>query len=136
MRSQWLLGVLSTLLLGAGPAPAVELGAKLPGGTALRDLRGSRRALHDFKNNKAVVLVFLGTDCPLSNLSLPRLLELEKKYRDKAVQFLAVYPNEKEDLEHLAVHSYDRDVPFPVLKDAGQKLADQAGVTRVPSVAV
>jgi thiol-disulfide isomerase/thioredoxin len=136
MRSQWLLGVLATLLLGVGPVPAVELGAKVPGGSTLRDLRGSRRALHDFKNYKAVVLVFLGTECPVSNLYLPRLLELEKKYRDKEVQFLAVYPNEKEDLDQVAVHSYDRDIPFPVLKDAGQKLADQAGVTRVPSVAV
>src|SRR5262249_51407010 len=33
-------------------------------------------------------------------------------------------------------HSYDRGVPFPVLKDFGQKLADALGVTRVPTVVV
>src|SRR5262249_60115530 len=50
--------------------------------------------------------------------------------------FLAVYPNEAEDLDQIAAHAYDRNVPFPVLKDVGQKLADNLGVTRVPSVAV
>src|SRR5207245_383326 len=30
----------------------------------------------------------------------------------------------------------DRDIPFPALKDADQRLADAVGVSRVPSVAV
>ena len=42
------------------------------------------------------------------------------------MQFLAVYPNEPEDLDQIAGHAYDRDMPFPVLKDFGQKLADAA----------
>jgi hypothetical protein len=117
------------------PAP-VAPGQKVPGGSVLRDLRGSRRSLHDFKDNKAVVLVFLGTQCPVSNLYVPSVLEMEKKYREQGVLFLAVYPNDGEDLDQIAMHSHDRDVPFPVLKDVGQILADQVGVTRVPSVAV
>ena len=36
---------------------------------------------------------------------------------------MAVYPNEGEDLDKVSMHAYDRDVPFPVLKDFGQKLA-------------
>ncbi len=83
-------------------------------------------------NHKAVVLAFVGAECPVSNLYLPGLIELEKKYRGKEVQFLAVYPNDAEDLDQVAAHAYDRDVPFPVLKDVGQKLADALGVTRVP----
>ncbi len=34
------------------------------------------------------------------------------------------------------MHAYDRDVPFPVLKDFGQRLADMLGVARVPAVVV
>src|SRR5205823_7017491 len=41
-----------------------------------------------------------------------------------------------EDLGQVAGHAHDRDVPFTVLKDFGQKLADRLGVTRVPTVVV
>src|SRR5262249_12435740 len=100
------------LLLGPGEAaagekPALALGDKVPNRTSPRDLRGNRRALHDFKNNKAIVLVFLGAECPVSNLYAPGLIALEKKYRPKQVQFLAIYPNEHEDLDRIARHSYD-----------------------------
>lgn len=129
--------VLGFLLGSLGNAPAATtVGDKVSNTGSLRDLRGNRRALHTFKDHKAVVLVFLGTDCPISNLYLPSLLEMEKKYRGQGVQFLAVYPNESEDLDTVAAHAHDRDVPFPVLKDFGQALADEVGVTRVPTVAV
>lgn len=114
----------------------VPIGAKIEKGAVLRDVRGNRRSLHDFSDNRVLVVAFLGTQCPVANLYVPRLMELEKKYRSKEVQFLAVYPNESEDLDQIAAHAYDRDVPFPVLKDVGQKLAWAAGVTRVPTVLV
>ncbi len=117
-------------------ATTLAIGAKAAEGNSLRDLRGNRRSLHSFKGNKAIVVLFLGAECPLSNLYLPGVIELEKRLRAKQVQFLAVYPNEHEDLDQVGMHSYDRDVPFPVLKDFGQRLADALGVTRVPTVVV
>ncbi len=142
MRRCWGWGIVVLGLL-AGPALGAEekvkpiaLGARLPRGGVLRDLRGNRRSVHDFKGHRAVVLAFVGCDCPLSNLYLPELLAREKDYRKKQVQLLAVYPNEREDLDQIATHSSDRDVPFPVLKDAGGKLAGLLGVTRVPAVVV
>jgi peroxiredoxin len=127
-------------LLGlAAPAPAGEttpLGTKVADVGTVRDLRGNRRALHSFAGHRALVLAFVGTDCPISNLYLPALVDLEKRYRTQNVQFLAVYPNESEDLDQIAAHASDRDVPFPVLKDCGQRLADAVGVNRVPSVAI
>src|SRR5690349_3513244 len=83
------------------------IGAKAPDRGSLRDLRGNRRSLYSFKDNRAIVLAFLGADCPLSNLYVPRLLELEKKYRAKGAQFLAVYANEHEDLDRVALHTHD-----------------------------
>jgi peroxiredoxin len=120
----------------AAKTKALAVGDEAPANNNLRDLRGNRRALHDFKGNSAIVLAFLGTECPVTNVSLPNLIALEKKYRPRKVQFLAVYPNQQEDLDAVAAHAYDRDLPFPVLKDFGQKLADRLGVTRVPTVVV
>ncbi|HEX5271623.1 MAG TPA: redoxin family protein, partial [Gemmataceae bacterium] len=130
------------VLAAGGPALAEEaakgaaVGDKAPNSGSLRDLRGNRRALHDFKGHKAIVVAFVGADCPISNLYLPGLVALEKNYRAKKVQFLAVYPNETEDFDQVAGHAHDRDLPFPVLKDFGQKLADGLGVTRVPTFVV
>lgn len=118
------------------PAKAAAIGDKIGNSDSLRDLRGGKRMLHGSKDHKAIVLVFLGADCPVSNLYVPSLVELSKTYRDKKVLFLAVYPNEPEDFDDIAGHARDRDVPFLVLKDFGQKLANQVGVKRVPSVAV
>ncbi|MFO0844639.1 MAG: redoxin domain-containing protein [Gemmataceae bacterium] len=131
-------GILLAVALFVCQEAAAEsaLGKPLPRGAALRDLRGNRRALHDLKGHKAIVVAFVGADCPVSNLYLPELVAKEKAYRDRQAQFVAVYPNEREDLDKVAGHSYDRDVPFPVFKDTHQKLADLLGVTRVPAVVV
>jgi peroxiredoxin len=118
------------------PAKVAKIGDNIANSNSLRDLRGGKRDLHGFKDKSAVVLVFLGADCPVSNLYVPTLNELEKKYRDKKVQFLGIYPNDPEDLDQVAAHAYERDLPILVLKDFGQRLAASVGVTRVPSVAV
>src|SRR6516225_8486249 len=76
-------------LVAMEPANVTAIGAKAPNGSSLRDLRGNRRALFSFDKHRAVVLAFLGTDCPVSNLYLPGLIKLEKKYRSKKVQFIA-----------------------------------------------
>src|SRR5437764_8297814 len=114
MTSRCVLCGLLALAQLAPAAPAAEgvkavaVGDKAPDVAALRDVRGNRRPLHGFKDNKALVLVFLGTECPVSNLYLPGLLALEKSYRPRGVQFLAVYPNEPEDLDRIAAHAFDR----------------------------
>jgi peroxiredoxin len=117
------------------PKPTA-IGDKVTASEQLRDVRGGRRPLTGFAGHKAVVLAFLGADCPVSNLYLPGLVELEKQYRAKDVLFLAIYPNEPEDADQVASHAADRDVPFLVLKDYEQKLADAMGVTRTPAVVV
>ncbi len=131
------VGGLTLLRSGADEQPTrLAIGGKVSGTSALRDLRGSSRPLSSFKGHRALVLAFVGTECPISNLYLPGLIELEKKYRGQQVQFLAVYPNEQEDLDRIAAHAYDRDIPFLALKDVGQRLADRLGVQRVPTVVV
>ena len=59
-----------------------------------------------FKDKKAVVVVFLGTECPVANLYLPTLAELHKEYADKGVQFLG-------DQRQRAGHAAARRRPRP-----------------------
>jgi len=102
-KTRFLWGALGILLLlgdtssrAAAPAPAgkaIAVGQAAPEGSSLRDLHGNRRSLRDYNGYSAVVVAFLGAECPVSNLYMPGLVEMAKKYRAKKVQFLAVYPH-------------------------------------------
>jgi mono/diheme cytochrome c family protein len=116
-------------------AKRMAVGQKLAGAFSLRDVRGNRRSLSSFREPAPWVLAFLGKDCPVSNLYVPRLAELEKRHRAR-VRFAAVYPNENETLDDIAAHALERDLPFLVLKDFGRRLADAIGVERTPEVAL
>ncbi len=131
-----LLALVPSLMPLHAEEKASAIGDKIADVGGLRDLHGNGRSLHEFRDHKAVVLAFIGTDCPISNLYVPGLKELEAKFRAQGVQFLAVYPNAGDDLDQIAAHSYDRDIPFPVLKDPNQRLAAAVGISRVPAVAV
>lgn len=103
---------------------------------SLRDVRGNRRPLVDFPRRGALVLTFLGANCRLSNLYLEKIVELERSYRDRGVQFLALYPNRDETSDIVAAHALDHEIPFPVVHDEGQRQADSLGVTVTPEVCV
>ncbi len=121
---------------GAGGQEAVAVGERVPMVRSLRDLRGNRRSLRSYNRNQVLVLAFIGTDCPLANRYVPRLKQLFDEYHSRGVLFLAVYPHAFEDLDMIAAHASDRDIPFPVLKDVRQQLASRLGIERTPTVAV
>src|SRR5262245_5688836 len=49
----------------------------------LKDSSDKAWSLAAQKGKKAVVVLFLGTECPVNNLYMPRLAELHKTYSDK-----------------------------------------------------
>lgn len=99
---------------------------------ALKDTSGKSWSLDDVKDRKAVVVVFLGTECPVNNLYLPRLAELHKEYADKGVQFVAINSNSQDTVQRVAAHAKQNTIPFPVLKDDGSKVADLFAAQRTP----
>src|SRR5580704_8359538 len=72
----------------APPIPRPKVGQKIADFT-LNDPAGKAWSLADFKDKKAVVVIFIGTECPINNAFLPRLVELHKEYGPRGVQFLA-----------------------------------------------
>jgi peroxiredoxin len=102
----------------------------------LPDAVGQARSLHEFLDAKAVVVVFLGTECPINNAYLPRLAELDAAYSAKGVQFLAVNANRQDTAARVADHAKRYRIPFPVLKDGGHVVADRLGAERTPEAFV
>src|SRR5438045_2267482 len=60
---------------------------------ALPDTEGKTWKLADLASKKAVVVVFVGTECPVNNAYMPLLAELSREYAGKGVQVLAVNSN-------------------------------------------
>ena len=100
----------------------------------LKDIHRRPRSLDGFKDKKAFVVAFVDTECPVANLYVPTLIELHRKYADKGVQFLAINSSSQDSFVSVSAHAQERDVPFPVLKDFDQEVADAFGATRTPEV--
>ena len=69
-----------------------------------------------------------------SRLYVPTLIALENTFRDQDVQFVGVFSNSSEDLLEMATFAHDYEIPFPVVKDPFNHLADHLKVARVPEV--
>lgn len=85
---------------------------------------------------KAVVVLFMGTECAVNNAYAPRLIDLAKKYNSRGVVFVGINSNEQDDAEAIAKHAKAYQIPFPVLKDDNFKLAERFSVIRIPEAFV
>ncbi len=124
--------VLSLLLGGdADAADASPLGKTIES-FQLRDYLGAEHALDDWRDKQAVVVVFTGAECPLAKLYGPRLAELAERFKPRGVQFVAIDSNQQDTLAEIAHYARVHKISFPVLKDAGNRVADQFGAIRTP----
>jgi len=103
---------------------------------SLADHRGLVHKLADMQDHKAIVVAFLGTECPLVQLYIPKLIKLEAALKDQGVGLIGIYSNRHDSLSEIAAHRQALGIPFPTLRDPGNKVADQFGAERTPEVFV
>jgi peroxiredoxin len=96
----------------------------------LPDQRNVPVRLADFADRQIVVVVFLGTECPLAKLYAPRLQELADAYEGRGVALVAINANAGDSAEVVARFAKNCGIGFPVLHDVDAKVADQFGATR------
>src|SRR5216683_5568170 len=118
----------AAVLLCSGHAlpegPSVDKVNKKIDNLTFKDADGKAFSLYDHKDKKAVVVVFVSFDCPVSNSYAPVLAELHKAYADKGVAFLAVNSTDGLDAAKVAKQAAEFKYPFPVFKDADHQAAD------------
>ncbi len=102
----------------------------------LRDYRGKVTSLDDVSDAKVVVLVFLGVECPLVKLYAPRLAALNKRFSKQGVAFLGINANQQDSTTEISAFARRHKVPFPILKDVGNVVADRLRAERTPEVFV
>lgn len=102
----------------------------------LQDELGAWHELDDWSDKQAVVVVFLGVECPLAKLYAPRLVELAHEYADRGVAVVGIDANQQDSLGEIANYARVHKIDFPLLKDPGNRVADQFGAVRTPEAFV
>ncbi len=88
------------------------------------------------RGEKAVVLLFIRTDCPISNRYAPDIQQLYEKYSAKGVDFRLVYPEPGLTAEVMEKHRRDYGYSIPGWLDPDHHHVKRAGVRVTPEAAV
>jgi len=102
----------------------------------LKDYNEKEYSLSNFKDAKAVVLIFVSTQCPVSNAYNSRMEKLYETFKDKDVVFLGINSNKEETTDKIKKHAEEKGLSFPILKDEKNKIADQLEASFTPEVYV
>jgi hypothetical protein len=104
----------------------------------LKSIYTEEHALPEFVDAKAraLVLVFMGIDCPVVRQYVPRLNHLAGEFSDRGVRFLAVYANAGDNVLSMAHHAEQSDLVFPAMLDGKHNLADLLQVKVMSEVVV
>lgn len=84
---------------------------------------------------KATVLLFVMTDCPISNRYAPEVRRLYDEFAD-TVRFWLVYVDTHRPVDELREHHSSFAYPFGAVRDVDGALVSLAGATVTPEVAV
>jgi hypothetical protein len=129
-RRMWLIaGALAALVLW-GPAARA-------GQVRLLDLENRPvDPLHPAPDTKATVLLFVTTDCPISNRYAPEVARLYKSFASKGVSFWLIYPNPAESPQAIRDHLVSFGYPMRALRDPAHALAKVVHATITPEAVV
>lgn len=112
------------------PAPPI-IGATIADFT-LPDAGGTAHSLASLRGKNGAVLIFIATQCPISNGYNERMEKLAQDYKAKGISVIGINSNSTESASDVKDHAAKNNLTFPILKDEGNKVADALGAMRTP----
>ncbi len=103
---------------------------------SLSDSEGKVHTAAEWEGKRAVVLLFVTTDCPLSNGYVPEFNRLAAAYAGKGLVFYAVQGDATIAADEVRRHVKEFGYRFPYLLDPQESLATITGATTTPEAAV
>jgi thiol-disulfide isomerase/thioredoxin len=100
------------------------------------DLAGQTVNPFQAEDARALVFLFLATDCPISNRYAPEIKRLQARFAARGVAFRLVYPNPDTTAEEVKAHLKDYGYSLGALRDPQHALVKFAGATVTPEAAV
>lgn len=85
---------------------------------------------------KLIVLIFISTECPISNKLAPEIERLSHKFPTNEVSFNLIYPNASDTDATISDHRRDYHLTANSLRDAKHEFVKSAGATVTPEAAV
>ena len=116
----------------------LDIGDKAPDFQNIIGVDDKEHSLSDYKDAKAIVLIFTCNHCPVAQACEHRFIELQKDYQSRGVQVIAINVNnlEEDKLPAMKERAAQRGFNFPYLYDPTQKVARDYGATVTPHVFV
>ena len=85
---------------------------------------------------RARVLIFVRTDCPITNRYAPELQRLAQEFSSRGAGFWLVYPDPAATAQSIEQHRAQYNFPGTVLRDPRHSLVKLAHATTAPEAAV
>jgi peroxiredoxin len=125
-----------SMVLRADDAPSTaNLGKKIAN-FGLADAQGKSWSLYNVKDQKAIVIVFLSFECPVSTSYAQPLADMAAEFGKAGVAFVGLTVNPDQSAAEVAREARNYKLPFPVFRDAGFKAADAVKAEITPEVFV
>lgn len=125
---------LTFLLLGSIFAEDLNVDKKYEN-FSLYDYNNKLYSLEGLSSKKGIVIIFISTQCPVSNAYNIRMTNLYNKYGND-FSFIGINSNKNEDIQTIKEHSTGNNLDFIILKDVNNKIADIFEASFTPEVYV
>ena len=99
---------------------------------SLPDANGTNHSLASLAGKSGTVLIFIATQCPISNAYNERMEKLAQEYKARGINVVGINANSTESVADVKAHAAEKHLTFTILKDNGNKIADALGATRTP----
>ena len=100
----------------------------------LFDYEGNQHSLSDYTDSTAIVIIFIATQCPVSNAYNSRMESIFNEYSEKGIAFIGINSNKQEDVKEIAEHAEENNLTFTILKDEKNVIADKFAASFTPEV--
>ncbi|MBN2310318.1 MAG: redoxin domain-containing protein [Candidatus Hydrogenedentes bacterium] len=119
--------------------PRLKPGQDMPP-FVLNDYEGKEVSLAKLKG-KVVVVAFTSQECPYSRGAEPVLARLALAYKDKGVVVVSIDSHKDTRPEQIKEYALgknptEKKLPYPIVKDSGNRYADAVGARQTPEIYV
>ena len=100
----------------------------------IMDLSG--KPIQPLQSAKVVVLIFVRTDCPISNRYAPEIKRLAEKFQSEKMKIFVVYPGKDQTPELIKKHLTEFSFEVEAVRDPQHQFVKSLGMTVTPEAVV
>ena len=116
----------------------LSISSKLPTFN-LKGIDGNLYSPDSFAGANALIIIFSCNHCPYVQAYEGRMIEIQKKYREKGVHVIAINSNDDvsypdDSFENMKKRASEQNFNFPYLRDEDQSIAKAFDATHTPEI--